>query len=131
MSRIPALLVTHADLGAALLRAAQQIYGPVADVEFLSNSELSRTDLEHAIRERVSGWTHGGLVLTDFPGGSCQQCGLLAARGNTEILVVTGMNLPGLLDYLHNREQYPVAELAERLMTRARDSVRVQHDRPE
>jgi len=131
VSRIPALLVTHADLGAALLRAAQQIYGPVADVEFLSNSELSRTGLEHAIRERVSGWTHGGLVLTDFPGGSCQQCGLLAARGNAEILVVTGMNLPGLLDYLHNREQYPVAELAERLMTRARDSVRVQHDRPE
>ena len=131
MSRIPALLVTHADLGAALLRAAQQIYGPVADVEFLSNSELSRTDLEHAIRERVSGWTHGGLVLTDFPGGSCQQCGLLAARGNAEILVVTGVNLPALLDYLHNREHYPVAELAERLMTRARNSVRVQHAGPE
>jgi PTS system mannose-specific IIA component len=131
VSRIPALLVTHADLGAALLRAAQQIYGPVADVDFLSNSELSRADLEHAIRARVSGWTHGGLVLTDFPGGSCQQCGLLAARGNAEILVVTGVNLPGLLDYLHNREQYAVAELAERLMTRARDSVRVQHARPE
>ena len=131
MSGIPALLVTHADLGAALLRAAQQVYGPVADVEFLSNSELSRADLERAIRERVSGWTHGGLVLTDFPGGSCQQCGLLAARGNAEIVVVTGMNLPGLLDYLHNREHYPVAELAERLMTRARDSVRVQHARPE
>ena len=131
MSRIPALLVTHADLGAALLRAAEQVYGPVADVDFLSNSELSRADLERVIRERVSGWTHGGLVLTDFPGGSCQQCGLLAARGNAEILVVTGMNLPGLLDYLHNREQYSVAELAERLMTRARDSVRVQHTRPE
>ena len=131
MSRVPALLVTHADLGAALLRAAQQIYGPVADVDFLSNSEFSRTDLVRAIRERVSGWTHGGLVFTDFPGGSCQQCGLLAARGNAEILVVTGMNLPGLLDYLHNREQYPVAELAERLMTRARNSVCVQPARPE
>jgi len=129
--RIPALLVTHADLGAALLRAAQQIYGPVTDVAFLSNSELSRADLENAIRERVSGWTHGGLVLTDFPGGSCQQCGLLAARGNAGILVVTGVNLPGLLDYLHNREQYAVAELAERLMTRVRDSVRVQQARPE
>jgi PTS system mannose-specific IIA component len=131
VSRIPALLVTHADLGAALLRAAEQVYGPVGDVDFLSNSELSRADLERVIRERVSGWTHGGLVLTDFPGGSCQQCGLLAARGNAEILVVTGINLPGLLDYLHNREQYPVTELAERLMTRARDSVRVQHARPE
>ncbi len=131
MSRIPALLVTHADLGAALLRAAQQIYGPVTDVDFLSNSELSRTDLENAIRERVSGWAHGGLVLTDFPGGSCQQCGLLAARDNAEIVVVTGVNLPGLLDYLHNREHYPAAELAERLMTRARNSVCVQHARPE
>ena len=131
MSRVPALLVTHADLGAALLRAAQQVYGPVMDVDFLSNSELSRADLESAIRERVSGWTHGGLVLTDFPGGSCQQCGLLAARGNAEILVVTGVNLPALLDYLHNREHYPVAELAERLVTRARDSVRVQQTRPE
>jgi mannose PTS system EIIA component len=131
VSRVPALLVTHADLGAALLRAAQQVYGPVTDVESLSNSELSRTDLENAIRERVSEWTHGGLLLTDFPGGSCQQCGLLAARGNAEILVVTGVNLPGLLDYLHNREQYPVAELAERLIARARAGVRVQHSRPE
>lgn len=131
MIRIPALLVTHADLGAALLRAAQQVYGPVTDVEVLSNSELSKADLENAIREHVAGWTHGGLVLTDFPGGSCQQCGLLAARGNAEVLVVTGVNLPALLDYLHNREQYPVAELAERLTTRARNSVRIQHARPE
>ena len=131
MSRIPALLVTHADLGAALLRAAQQVYGPVTDVEFLSNSELSRTDLEQAIRERVAGWTHGGLVLTDFPGGSCQQCGVQAAQGHAEIVVVTGVNLPALLDYLHNREQYAVADLAERLVTRARNSVRVQPPRPE
>jgi PTS system mannose-specific IIA component len=130
VSRIPALLVTHADLGAALLRAAEQIYGPVADVEVLSNSELSRADLENAIRGRVSGWTHGGLVLTDFPGGSCQQCGLLAAQGHDEILVISGVNLPALLDYLHNREHYPVAELAERLTTRARNSVRIQQPRP-
>jgi mannose PTS system EIIA component len=131
VSRIPAVLVTHADLGAALLRAAQQVYGPVTDVDCLSNSELSRAGLERAIRERVAGWTHGGLVLTDFPGGSCQQCGLLAARGNAEIVVVTGVNLPGLLDYLHNRDRYPVAELAERLVTRARNSVCVQYARPE
>jgi mannose PTS system EIIA component len=130
VSRIPALLVTHADLGAALLRAAEQVYGPVGDVEVLSNSGLSRADLERAIRERVSGWTHGGLVLTDFPGGSCQQCGLLATRGNAEVVVVTGVNLPALLDYLHNREHYAVGDLAERLIAKARDSVRVQRARP-
>ncbi len=126
MSRIPALLVTHVDLGAALVAAAEQIYGPFEDVGVLSNTGLARADLERLIRERVAAWSHGGLVLTDFPGGSCQQCGLLAGRGHDEIIVISGINLPGLLDYLHNRERYPVGELAERLMAKARDSVRVQ-----
>ena len=130
MSRVPALLVTHADLGASLLRAAQQVYGPVEDVGVLSNSDLSRADLESAIERHVSLWPDGGIVLTDFPGGSCQQCGLLAARAHAEIVVVSGINLPGLIDYLHNRDQYPVGELAERLRKKAQDSIRVQRARP-
>ena len=130
MSRIPALLVTHADLGAALVRAAEQIYGPVDEVGVLSNAGCSRAELERAIEERVSGWAEGGLVLTDFPGGSCQQCGLLAARTHAQVVVITGINLPALLDYLHNRERYSAVELAERIMARGRDSVRVQHARP-
>jgi PTS system mannose-specific IIA component len=130
VSRIPALLVTHADLGAALLRAAEQIYGPVGEVEVLSNRDLSRADLERAIDERVSRWPEGGLVLTDFPGGSCQQCGLLAARAHAAVVVVTGINLPGLLDYLHNRDGYGAEELAERLRRKAQDGVRVQRSQP-
>ncbi len=130
MSRVPALLVTHADLGAALVRAAAQIYGPVDDVAVLSNTGTSREDLEQAIERHVAGWSGGGIVLTDFPGGSCQQCGLLAARAHPEVLVVTGVNLPALLDYLHNRESLSAAELAQHLLTRARDSVRLQHARP-
>ena len=39
MARIPALVVTHADLGAALLRAAQQVYGPIEGVQVLSNTQ--------------------------------------------------------------------------------------------
>jgi mannose/fructose-specific phosphotransferase system component IIA len=126
VSRVPALLVTHADVGAALVAAAQQVYGPFEDVGVLSNAGLARTELERLIHERVAAWPQGGLVLTDFPGGSCQQCGLLAGRGHPEVVVVSGINLPGLLDYLHNRDRYPVGELAERLMAKARDSVRVQ-----
>lgn len=128
MSRVPALLVTHADLGAALLRAAAQVYGPIEDVEALSNSEFSRESLERAIAARVEAWPDGGIVLTDIPGGSCQQCGRSAARGRRDVAVVTGVNLPALLDFLHNRELYPVTELAERLKRKAQDSVRVQFD---
>ena len=131
MRRVPALLVMHADLGEAMLHAARQVYGPVEDVEALSNAEYSRDGLEHAIEERIARWPHGGLLLCDFPGGSCQQCSLLAARARTrgpdaEIVIVTGTNLSALLDYLHNREKYGVVELAERVQKKAQDSVRVQ-----
>ena len=125
-SRVPALLVMHADLSAALLRAAEKVYGPVEGVDVLSNEGLSRDALEAAIDERVAAWTAGGLVLTDFWGGSCHLCGVSATRGRTEIAVVSGLNLPILLDYLHNRDQYESGALAERLQKKGQDSIRVQ-----
>uniref|UniRef100_A0A832HZ31 PTS EIIA type-4 domain-containing protein n=1 Tax=Eiseniibacteriota bacterium TaxID=2212470 RepID=A0A832HZ31_UNCEI len=128
--RVPALLVMHADLAAALLRAAAAVYGPIEGVETLSNSGHSRETLEDAIVDRVGHWTHGGLVLTDFWGGSCHTCGIRAARGRGEVVVVTGVNLPMLLDYLHNRDGAEAAGLAERLLRKGQDSVRVQRGQP-
>lgn len=126
MERVPALLVMHADLSAALLRAARDVYGAFEGVETLSNGGLSRDELVAAIEERVKTWRHGGLVLTDFWGGSCHQCGVSAARGHGEVIIVTGVNLPTLVDFLHNRDAYGVAELAERLLQKGQDSFRLQ-----
>jgi PTS system mannose-specific IIA component len=127
MAGVPALLVTHADLGAALLRAAARVYGTVEGIHVLSNEGLSREQLEKEIEGAVAGWTEGGLILTDFWGGSCHICGIAAARGHGDIVVVTGLNLPLLLDYLHNRGEYRVKELAERLQRKGRDSIRLHH----
>jgi PTS system mannose-specific IIA component len=113
-----------------LVHAAERVVGPVEDVTLLSNEGLSRADLEDAIEARVQGWQHGGLLLTDFWGGSCHTCGASAARRHGEVVIVTGVNLPLLLDYLHNRDRFGVAELAERLQQKGRDSIRVQRDRP-
>ena len=124
--RVPAMLVMHADLAAALLRAAESVYGPIEGVETLTNSGHSRESLEDAIVDLVEHWDHGGLVLTDFWGGSCHTCGIRAARGRGEVVVVTGVNLPTLLDYLHNRDQYDAVTLAERLKSKGQDSIRVQ-----
>ena len=126
MPRVPALLVMHADLAAALMRAAEQVYGPADGVDVLSNEGLSRAALEAEIDRRVAAWTAGGLVLTDFWGGSCHLCGVSATRGRAEVAVVSGLNLPILLDYLHNREQYDSGALAERLQKKGQDSIRVQ-----
>lgn len=130
MARVPAVLVTHADLAAALLRASERVYGPSDDLTVLSNEGLSRDALESAIEDAVAHWAHGGLVLTDFWGGSCTLCGLAAARGHGEVVVVSGLNLPILLDYLHNRDQYGVFELAERLQKKGQESIRIQRGQP-
>jgi len=126
MSRVPALVAMHADLAAALIRAAARVYGPVDDVEVLSNEGLSRDALERAITERVAGWSDGGLVFTDLWGGSCHVCGASAARGRGSVVVLSGLNLPTLLDYLHNRDHLGVEELAERLLQKGRESIRLQ-----
>jgi mannose/fructose-specific phosphotransferase system component IIA len=128
--RVPALIVMHADLAAALLRAASKVYGPVDDVEVLSNEGLSRAQLEKEIEQRVKSWPGGGLVLTDFWGGSCHVCGAAVARGRGEVVVVTGLNLPTLLDFLHNRDQYPPDQLAERLQRKGQESIRLQRGLP-
>lgn len=127
---VPALLVMHADLAEALLRAAERVYGPIEGVTVLSNEGLSREALEHRITETVEGWSMGGLVLTDFWGGSCHICGASAVRGRGELVIVTGINLPLLLDYLHNREKFGVDELAERLQKKGQESIRVQRSQP-
>ena len=129
-TRVPALIVTHADLAQGLVHAAERVVGPVEDVTLLSNEGLSRDDLEDAIEARVLGWQHGGLLLTDFWGGSCHTCGASAARRHGEVVIVTGVNLPLLLDYLHNRDRFSVSDLAERLQQKGRDSIRVQRDLP-
>jgi PTS system mannose-specific IIA component len=130
MARVPAVIVTHADLAAALLRAAATVYGPFEGVEVLSNEGLSRDALELEIEKRVSRWTDGGLVLTDFWGGSCTICGIAAARGRGAVAVVSGLNLPILLDFLHNRDLVDAVALAERLQQKGRDSIRVQRGQP-
>jgi mannose/fructose-specific phosphotransferase system component IIA len=125
MARVPALLVMHGDLAAALVRAAATVYGPVDEVDVLSNEGLSREALEREIAARVAQWPNGGLVLTDLWGGSCHTCGLSAARGR-EIAVVAGVNLPTLVDFLHNRDGYAVLELAQRLQKKGQESIRFQ-----
>jgi len=126
MARVPAVLVMHADLSAALLRAAAQVYAPSEDIATLSNEGLSREALEERIQAHVSAWPEGGIVFTDLFGGSCHACGLRAARERGDVAVVSGLNLPILVDYLHNRDSYEVRALAERLRQKGLDSIRLQ-----
>ena len=124
--RVPALMIMHGGLAVALLEAAAKVYGEIDGVQVLSNDGLDKAQIESRIAEAVTGWREGGLLLTDFWGGSCHTCAAAAARGNGRILLLTGINLAMLLDYLHNRDRFGPEELAERMVQRGRDNIRTQ-----
>lgn len=121
-------IVTHVDYGAALLRAAEHILGPVQDCTTLQvdiNNEVSETvnRLREAVRRLDSGL--GVLVLTDMFGGTPTNLSLsLLGQDEFNIEVLTGVNLPMLLKVLGNRKK-SLAELADIACDAGREGIAV------
>ncbi|HET9751771.1 MAG TPA: PTS sugar transporter subunit IIA [Myxococcales bacterium] len=94
---IGVVVATHGKLAEEMIRTAEAVVGPlaqVAPVSIVASSPNVRADLEEAIR-RVNGG-EGVLLLTDLLGGSpTNLCVSFLAEGKVE--VVTGVNLPMLL----------------------------------
>lgn len=122
------VIVTHVDYGAALLRAAEQIVGQVLDCATLQvdiNNEVTDTvnRLEDAVIRLDSGL--GVLVLTDMFGGTPTNLSLsLLGKGNLNIEVLTGVNLPMLLKVLSNRRK-SLAELSDIACEAGREGIAV------
>lgn len=121
-----ALLITHGDLGESLLQTATGIVGPAPGVEAISNRDQSREGLTRVIEARLAAWNgEEGLVLTDIHGGSCAQAAMSGALVGRGAPVITGVNLPMLVDFLVNRGSYTAAEMAARLIEKGRAGVRL------
>ncbi|MDR2076681.1 MAG: PTS sugar transporter subunit IIA [Desulfovibrio sp.] len=109
------IVVTHADYGSALLRAAEYIAGPAQDCAFIQvDATLEVTDTVNRLKEAASRLDNGQgvLVLTDMFGGTPTNLSLSLLGARSDVEVLTGVNLPMLLKVLDNR-QMPLTELAE------------------
>jgi mannose/fructose-specific phosphotransferase system component IIA len=119
-----ALLVTHGNLGAELLSTAELIVGPQKGVSVLSNNELSSESLEDAIQTELA--TYGGdetVIFVDVAGGSCL-CACRVAEGDEKkVKVISGVNLPMVLEFFHYRDRLPFEELAERVAAKGRGGI--------
>ena len=119
------VVITHGTLGQGLIDAVARIAGGDTDaLVAVSNADCSPDDLQRRIGEAM-GEHAGPLVLfTDLGAGSCTLAARLTCRERGSVPVVTGVNLPMLLDFVFHRD-LPVEELAERLCDKGRDGVRV------
>jgi len=119
------VVATHGALGEALLTTAGLIVGQAAQACTVSLSQgNSAEELRELLARKIAEVDQGDgvLVMVDMFGGTPANIGMtLLAPGRVELL--TGVNLPMLLKFFTYRELYPLPELAEFLMGRAREGI--------
>lgn len=121
---VRAVLVTHGALGGELVRTAEAILGRQDGVAIVSNEGVSLDGLVETLRT-AAGAPGPVVFLVDLLGGSCgHACRALRAERGADAFVVTGVNLPMLLEFFYHRDRVPFAELQERLIHKGRDGVR-------
>jgi len=115
------IVIAHGTLAEGLVDAVQQISGVGPGVLIpLSNRGLSPDAIADAVERAAAG--RPAVVFTDMLGGSCTYAARRFALARPDVVIVGGVNLPMLLDFVLHRE-LPPAELLERLLTRGRPSV--------
>ncbi|WP_018703683.1 PTS sugar transporter subunit IIA [Anaeromusa acidaminophila] len=114
---IGVIVASHGGLCGELLKTAEMILGPTVQTGAASLAAgTSLSDYAAALRQAVDEVKQkaGVLVLVDLAGGTpCNVAAVLAAQSE-EIKVVTGVNLPMLLEVLSRREGLSLEELTER-----------------
>jgi PTS system mannose-specific IIA component len=122
------VVASHANMGQALVSAAEMILGLQTHIETVT---INREDGVDAIRNRfaqaielVKDADGRVLILTDLFGGTPSNIGFsFLEPGKVEVL--TGVNLPMLLKAITNRSNLSLAEIAADLKNHARSSIMV------
>lgn len=92
------VVATHGDLARALLGAVESIAGPLPDIVCLGLAEGESPDVFEARLTAALTPDSPALVLVDFPGGTPWNAALRVARARPHLRLVSGVNLPMLLD---------------------------------
>lgn len=119
------LLVTHANLAQALLCSAEMIVGPMtgcAQVE-VAPDEPADDIMQRVVAavQQVNGES-GAIILTDLFGGTPSNMAMSFLNENS-VEVVTGVNLPMLLEFYSRRDKLAVGALAAELQRCGREGI--------
>lgn len=117
------VVVAHGEMARGMITAVSRIAGAGEDaLVAVSNEGRGPEELRSAIAEILGAGP--AVIFTDLGAGSCTLAAVSSCRDRGAVAVVSGVNLPMLLEFAFNRSR-PLPELLERLETRARDGIRV------
>jgi len=127
---IGVVVVTHGQLASELLNAAEMIVGDLprfvaVSIGWHDDVEVARDLIQQAIRKVDAG--DGVLLLTDMFGGTPANLGLsFLEAGRLEVL--TGVNLPMLINLAKASNGQDVLSLARAMADHGRTAIRVASD---
>ena len=119
------VIVSHSDLGDALIRATEMIAGPT---DRLFSVSLLPDASPEGFEDKLSTVLRGiegeeTLVLVDLLGGTPYNVmARHVLQGNVEC--VTGVNLPMLLELVTSRDETLLPEVAEAIAQAGRETIR-------
>lgn len=109
---IGGVIVSHGTFGACLLQTVEMIAGKTESLAFVSNEGLSTRELADTLRSIVSEMNAETVIFfVDIFGGSCWQAAKMVKSANDHI--VTGVNIPMVLSFLHKRSSVSIDGLQE------------------
>lgn len=116
-----ALVIGHGGFAAGLISGVEQITGRGSLLVGISNGGMTPEEMQATVERYIDeGIT---VVFTDLPAGSATICARRVTAGRPGVVVVSGVNLPALLDFVCN--SLPPAESAERAAERGREMLTI------
>jgi mannose PTS system EIIA component len=124
MSETPAVrgvLLGHGDMPFGVADAVRQITGAGEDVlSPLSNRGMSPESLSEAVRSLVG--DAPAILFTDLQSGSCGFVARRLSQQHPQLVVISGINLPLLLEFVMQRH-LPMEQLVPRLLGKGRAAI--------
>ena len=101
-----AVVVGHGEFAAGLVSAVGQICGMADKLVVLSMMGMTPEDIEGTIRDHLAR-TGARVIFTDLPAGSATIAARRIVRDDPGIVLVSGINLATLLDFVFSTDVSP------------------------
>ena len=117
------IVIGHGEFAEAMIVTAEKIVGKQADMTVISNEGLSCEKLSEHIAQLLGERTTDTIVFLDLPGGSCTISCYTIMKDHQDLNVISGVNLPMLLEFFMLRNKYTARELMPILIKKGKDNI--------
>jgi PTS system mannose-specific IIA component len=125
MNRIGGVIVSHGQVANELLAAAEAVVGDLSHISAVSigwhdDVEMAKAEIERAIANVSTGY--GVLLLTDMFGGTPTNIAAMFLK-DSEVEIVTGVNLPMVIKLASINKEMTLHELAKEVEDQGKEAI--------